>query len=70
MTLSTPGKIERTSPRTSGLRDLTDKRVRNQIVADARKDASASLVRNRRRAAVGTQNASGQTGGRGLRGAS
>jgi hypothetical protein len=47
MSISTPGKIERTS-RSPRLRDLTDKNVRDQIVSEARKDATSSLIRNRR----------------------
>ena len=47
MNISTPGKIERTLP-SPGLRDLTDKNVRDQIVSEARKDANSSLLRNRR----------------------
>jgi hypothetical protein len=48
MTISTPGKIEFLQPRPTGLRDLSDKTVRDQIVAEARKDASATLLRTRR----------------------
>jgi hypothetical protein len=59
VTISTPGKIERTTP-SPGLRDLTDKNVRDQIVSEARKDANSSLARNRR-AAMRTQTATGQT---------
>ena len=50
MTSSTPGKIERTSLRPEGMRDLTSGVVRDQLVAEARKDANLSLIRNRRAA--------------------
>ncbi|MBC7593619.1 MAG: hypothetical protein H7288_06740 [Kineosporiaceae bacterium] len=48
MSISTPGKIERTSPRSPRLRDLSSKTVRDQIVSEARKDANSTLIRNRR----------------------
>jgi hypothetical protein len=48
MTISTPGKIERTSPSPSRLRDLSSKSVRDQIVSEARKDANSTLARNLR----------------------
>lgn len=47
MTISTPGKIERTS-RSPRLRDLSSKTVRDQIVSESRKDANSTLIRNRR----------------------
>ena len=47
MTISTPGKIERTS-RSPRLRDLSSKTVRDQLVSEARADANSSLLRNRR----------------------
>jgi len=47
MTISTPGKIERTSP-SLALRDLTDKDVRDRIVSKARKDANSTLIRKLR----------------------
>jgi len=47
MSISTPGKIERTS-RPPHLRDLTDKTVRDQIVSEARRDAISTLIRDRR----------------------
>ena len=50
MTMSTPGKIERTPPRSTQLRDLSSQRVRDQIVSEARRDANSSLLRNRRAA--------------------
>jgi len=50
MTISTPGKIERTPQRSSRLRDLSNKVVREQIVSEARKDANSTLLRNRRSA--------------------
>jgi len=56
MSISTPGKIERTSPRPSRLRDLTDKTVRDENVSKARNDANASLIRSRRAGSRGTQN--------------
>lgn len=48
MTISTPGKIDRTPSRSVPLRDLSNKSVRDQIVSEARKDANSSLVRARR----------------------
>ncbi|WP_166790653.1 MULTISPECIES: hypothetical protein [unclassified Cryobacterium] len=50
MTISTPGKIERMPMRSTRLRDLSNENVRNQIVSEARKDASSTLIRNRRAA--------------------
>jgi hypothetical protein len=61
--ISTPGKIERTSP-SSGLRDLTDKNVRDQMVSEARKDANSSLIRHRR-VVMRTRAATGQKMGTG-----
>jgi len=49
MTISIPGKIERT-PHATRLRDLSNKAVRDQIVSEARKDANSTLLRNRRAA--------------------
>jgi len=46
MTDSTPGKIERTPPHVTQLRDLSNKAVRDQIVSEARKDANSTLLRN------------------------
>ena len=51
MTASTPGRIERTPPRSTQLRDLSDPSVRDQIVAEARQDAYATLLRDKRAAA-------------------
>ena len=51
MTASTPGKIKRAPPRSTQLRDLSDQGVRDQIVAEARADAIATLLRDRRAAA-------------------
>jgi len=48
MTSPTPGKIARTSPSPSHLRDLSSKSVRDQIVAEARKDAISTLIRKLR----------------------
>jgi len=56
MSISTPGTIERTFPRPSRLRDLTDKTVRDEIVSKARNDANASLIRSRRAGSRDTQN--------------
>lgn len=50
MTISTPGKIERTSPSAPGLRDLTSKTVRDQIITEAREDAASTLIRKVRAA--------------------
>ena len=50
MTISMPGKIERTPPRSTRLRDLSDQKVRDQIVAEARKDANSTLLRTHRSA--------------------
>ncbi|WP_166785348.1 hypothetical protein [Cryobacterium sp. TMT2-17-1] len=48
MTISTPGKIERSPQLSSRLRDLSSKVVRDQIVSEARKDAHSTLLRNSR----------------------
>lgn len=48
MTIMTPGKIKLSQPRSARLRDLTDKRVRDEIAAEARRDANSSLARQRR----------------------
>ena len=40
-----PNYVERTSPRTLSLRDLTDKKVRDQIVSKAHGDANSTLIR-------------------------
>jgi hypothetical protein len=48
VTISTPGKIERTPSRAPGLRDLTSATVRDHIVAKAREDANATLIRKLR----------------------
>jgi hypothetical protein len=50
MTMTTSGKIDRQPPQYRGLRDLSDQRVRDQIVSEAREDANATLLRNRRKA--------------------
>jgi len=50
MTISTPGKIERTPPHVTQLRDLSNKAVRDQIISKAREDANSTLLRNRRAA--------------------
>jgi len=50
MTTSTHGKIERTPPHPTQLRDLSDPKVRDQTVAEARTDAHATLMRNKRAA--------------------
>ena len=47
---SRPGRIERTAPRSTQLRDLSDQGVRDQIVAEAREDAHATLLRDKRAA--------------------
>lgn len=43
-----PNSVERTSPRALSLRDLTDKKVRDQIVSKAHRDANSTLIRKLR----------------------
>ncbi|WP_167738037.1 hypothetical protein [Cryobacterium sp. MDB2-10] len=50
MTMSTPGRIERTASLSTQLRDLSDPSVRDQMVSEARADAEATLLRKWRAA--------------------